>query len=65
VLCAKCFSFHNCRVILVGSESYVLSNYSHYCQEERCGKKKLDKFCELSPELLFLVFKLSPIVRER
>ena len=34
-VCAKCFSLRNCRVILVVSESYIVSNYSQYYQEER------------------------------
>ena len=39
-VCAKCFSFRNCHVILVGSESFVVSNHSQYYQEERRGKIK-------------------------
>jgi len=40
-MCAKCFSFGNCRVILAGSESFVVSNYLQRYQAERCGKIKL------------------------
>jgi len=65
-VCAKCFSFRNCHVILVGSESFVVSNYSQYYQEERRGKIKLINFATFLPRLLFLVFSsCSPIARER
>ena len=61
----KVFSFRKCHVILVGSESFVVSNYSQYYQEERRGKIKLINYVSSLPRLLFLVCSsCSPIARE-
>jgi len=64
-VCAKCFSFRKCHVILEGSESFVISNYSQYYHEERRGKIKLINFVSFLPRLLFLVCSsCSPVARE-
>jgi len=52
--CAKCFSFPNWRVILVGNDSYVVSNYSQYYQEGRRGKIKLINFVIFHRNFFFL-----------
>jgi len=51
---AKFFSFRNCRVILAGSESYVVSNYPQHFQEELCGEIKLINFVIFCQNFFFL-----------
>jgi len=63
-VCAKFFSFRNCGVNLVGSESYLVSNYSQYYYQEK--QRGIIKLINFSPKLLFLVCSnSSPIARER
>jgi len=59
-VCAKCF-FSELSRRFSGSESYVVSNSSQYCQEERHGKIKLMKFVIFYQNFFFLayVIKLS------
>ena len=60
-VCAKCFSFRNSDVILVDSESFAVSNYSQYHQEERRGKIKLINFVSFLPRLLVCSVQAVPV----
>jgi len=61
----KCFSFRKCNVILIGRESYVVSNYSQYYQEERRGKIELINFVILHRNFFFLcVQALRPLLEK-
>ena len=61
-VCEKCFSFWNCRVILAGSEWYVVSK--HY-QEERRVRIKLINFVIFHRNFFFLCVQALRRLLER